>query len=1129
MEFPAENAIKMDSSYWLSKRNVLHDHWEAEFDVPQKIDIIDIHWRLPPKRFRVFFKLDDKSDYIPATDVYDKSSFINDEGKTANQEAISLDNAIVFQKPIFAKRVRINLNEPVKSHSFSIFYVKFYQKRSTVIIKNDYLDKTKHYCFYVNTDQPREGVKVEAYPCLNSLILANNNELFVYHSDMSIRHYNSKLCVGFDVESNLVLRKCEDYNPAFVVQLKTDNSIYFKGYEDKCIYIDDSKKISNSFLSEYTSVLVTSEADNQTFKKDNLKTNGQNFWHSTPGQNKATVQILFGKITEGPLKGQYESRKIDNIIIFWIKQPKKFMLYTWKPGYSWILRETYENYKNNKSEISLVGEEAAAIMLILQESHYHDDLRNQPAYAIREVFIGYNSVSIKHNTCKDIKKELKHFDFDTQNYHKLEQMKPYIDTKQKLSIAYEKLIANYKASRIKKNYIEKAKIKSNELSEKIKKLTDVLSNDYVKTLKTFKTELISKISNPVFNQQINKKREDDFINNFSKKDISEFHIGTKMRPGIDCLSIKKLKKSVASGFFYIKPLCARKPLKVFCDFSIYKDAVDIHVFNDNSLDSDPDLRYLKIKDQNSVRYQCALLGLHPLQINNKETIERIYQVLTAIGYNLSKPIAVPLGYDYTCTNGRCLNIINSINDKQTPMINNFFKNSGGNLQKGGAFAGLGFSDTTSMITFNSQIVQISALICSTNHFTTDDTDTSHKTLSCESAPVNNGNIFTEGSTVLVECPSSCNASAAPVYGTNYYHVKSSVCKAAIHRGALSTIGGFINVRINKNLKKYMGSNSNGISSKEYVDTEGLNSFSLAKYTPNCPIDQFANMINGDEKEESPSINNASFVELDNNMKMQNESYVEVGELEGVDVKDIKNAGIKIKTAYKDDVEDFEYNKAHTDVNNKESMNSAVMKMIELNAKNNEEEDENIFNFKEKVDKSGVEITNDGAIAEEKMGLVNKYLGVEPTINKQEDQKENSNNKEPPKDINKSINEENTNDNNKEHKNANLPQNNNEQENKSEIDKLAQPAGDVPIVDEIVNSEIPDTEEKNKLNSGRDNSPSTDEANYIVTKQRQVVDWDYIKSLEVKTANIKKDIEEFKKMMSWSNIGSKLSNTFLKSK
>ena len=130
VSYGACNAISgRSTSYWLSKPNVKDDSWEAVFDEPQKIDLIEINWLYPPKNFKVFFKLDDSSDYIALSQLYEKIKYLSDIGMIANKYSFNPWNTIVFQKPIFAKRIRFALSEPLERYrSFAINKVKFYQK-----------------------------------------------------------------------------------------------------------------------------------------------------------------------------------------------------------------------------------------------------------------------------------------------------------------------------------------------------------------------------------------------------------------------------------------------------------------------------------------------------------------------------------------------------------------------------------------------------------------------------------------------------------------------------------------------------------------------------------------------------------------------------------------------------------------------------------------------------------------------------------------------------------------------------------------------------------------------------------------------------------------------------------------
>ena len=237
--------------------------------MPQKLDVIQIIWRLPPKSFRIYYKLDMNGDFIPATDVKIKSQAVNAEGNKS--ESVSKEDAILFNKPIIARIVRIAMNEPLEKHSFSLLKVRFYVNQSTIIIKNPLVSSCQNLCFYVNTDKPRIDSLVEAYNCVDAISTGNNNELFVYTVDRAIIHVNSKYCVGFSQAGELVLKYCSKNKPAYTVQYHTDSSLYFEGYNQDCIYVDDTKKTSANYINLDTDIIVSSQADETTYKKENIK------------------------------------------------------------------------------------------------------------------------------------------------------------------------------------------------------------------------------------------------------------------------------------------------------------------------------------------------------------------------------------------------------------------------------------------------------------------------------------------------------------------------------------------------------------------------------------------------------------------------------------------------------------------------------------------------------------------------------------------------------------------------------------------------------------------------------------------------------------------------------------------
>ena len=62
-----------------------------------------------------------------------------------------------------------------------------------------------------------------------------------------------------------------------------------------------------------------------------------------PGEKKATITINFGKLAEE----EWEIKKIDKIILNWIRPATTFRVFSWYPGASWNLIAVIK--KNSKT------------------------------------------------------------------------------------------------------------------------------------------------------------------------------------------------------------------------------------------------------------------------------------------------------------------------------------------------------------------------------------------------------------------------------------------------------------------------------------------------------------------------------------------------------------------------------------------------------------------------------------------------------------------------------------------------------------------------------------------------------------------------------------------------------------
>lgn len=270
--YPPTEAINRGGSwkYWMSKNGVSEDFIEFFFAYPTKLNSMTIMWRLPPKRYKVEFRVRDAGPLIPVTEMQYKFKDIEDNGWPGSISKVLDNNSLMFQKPIFAKSVKISMWEPLKSEKFSIFKVKFWNQKDTILIVNKMFDSCKNYCFYVNSSKPLSGSRVQAVDCLGGMGTADNRELWMLNSDNSVAHFNSHLCLSEDMGTHdVILKECGPYNP-FRINVKPDDTLSFKGYESQCLVMDTSTNQTLNFINEQTDMSVTSEYDDEVYKKQNI-------------------------------------------------------------------------------------------------------------------------------------------------------------------------------------------------------------------------------------------------------------------------------------------------------------------------------------------------------------------------------------------------------------------------------------------------------------------------------------------------------------------------------------------------------------------------------------------------------------------------------------------------------------------------------------------------------------------------------------------------------------------------------------------------------------------------------------------------------------------------------------------
>lgn len=87
-----------------------------------------------------------------------------------------------------------------------------------------------------------------------------------------------------------------------------------------------------------------------------------------------------------------------------------------------------------------------------------------------------------------------------------------------------------------------------------------------------------------------------------------------------------------------------------------------------------------------------------------------------------------------------------------------------------------------------------------------------------------------GTTIQATCPAGCDSSGS-VWGTGTYSDDSSICKAAIHAGVITSAGGSVSVNIVGGLDSYTGSTQNGVTTSNWGSWS--RSFTFGMCTNTC--------------------------------------------------------------------------------------------------------------------------------------------------------------------------------------------------------------------------------------------------------------------------------------------------------
>lgn len=608
---------------------------------------------------------------------------------------------------------------------------------------------------------------------------------------------------------------------------------------------------------------------------------------STPGIKSASLSIFFGKISEK----KWEVKKVDKIKITWKFFPKVYRIFTWYPGSSWTLLKKVENLQESVHEFNFEGLKATALLIEMDEGFKHKEFQDEVAFGITEVYIGAKGYKLINKPCNQFASNQKVWDMDSQTNLSISKTKDFGDEIKKFSSDHDKLIAIFNNLKKDKKTIKKTNKTAEEIQKNISNYEKTFDNKN-KELEMFKIEDLKKYKNLQFLEYL-ALLENKGVDKFNRS--TAFSLGTNEKnPAVNCIQLKKLNSNVISGFYWIKPVCSKYPLKVWCDFNIFRTAVDLYILSD-SPQPNKDLNKWNITNERDIGYRCSKIGLRPLQIMNRDIVHRLVTLVKALGYELNQPQVIPLGYDYNCqTTIGCMKQFNSLNKRNSQNINFFFQKDFTDTAKDtGSMAGIGFGNIEILKVFDPRRTKMTALVCSTNEF--EESKTKNPIfVDCDMTLNGNGDTFKVGKQKLIQCDASCNQSQKSVYGNGPYDGRSSICKAAIHAGKLDSKGGVIKVKvIGKNNTASPEGNANGILTKQIFESdlkEGYMSFDFIVENPICPIEEYAEQAKLDSNEEM------SFTEFTTSVKNSKGFNIPIEELAALDDEDLNelnNQGYKI--------------------------------------------------------------------------------------------------------------------------------------------------------------------------------------------------------------------------------------------
>jgi len=868
--FP-ERILTDDDKFWCSEGG--HDFYQevnfyVTFPRAYRINALWIHWAFAPAEYKISYSNDesrtDSTVFDLVSNGYQRTIKTGDlnwwksvlSNSKTRWKYKSFDQRIDFDETVWARIIQISMRIPVNQY-YGIFNLEFYTKsKEVVMIKSKKLGE--ELCLTVVNGQLSNNSPVVALDCLQAISYGDNRDLFVLNSNGFITTFRDGKCLESPAPNRVDILDCgissqyKDEREKWIME--SDGKIRSTKEEFTCLSVSDMS-VGDEIPAEDIKVSASSnQADGLHDASRAVSYEVTKYWASAPSIGDVIFEIYFHKYS-------YIAR---DMTVYWKFPAKRYKIIGLYPDGYWKVFKKGKDNRDDTSYVNLMNKDLMGIKIVMLESTTKIEEKN--VYGIRNIIIHTGSKYLRRDPCKDILLDANKFEI--------------------ISVGILDKVTGDEFKRS-KSALHQTRTKLKVVETMYQKVPDSIIR--MKQTATNINQKLNLLSNSFIDIKNRLKLFSDFL---AMENIKIFTLAAnEYFPSMDCANIIKSFPSKRSGMYWIKNECMPKPLQVYCDFDSYgkKGGLDYYIYNDNQPINTPFKN--KFKSYLDLRYKCNLLGLEPFEIKNDIMLNNIFNLLKLLKYDLSTDTIIPIAYDYNCDVSKCSGLFKPINDINSGDISDliaaFIKENGGKDINYLFSAGLSgdpnnVKNIAAIGKLNNIVYEklddskISALICSTNkdgkkkvkNYIDVDCDSHLRT-----DAFSNYEIF---SNLRMICPSDCSKVKVPVYGTGIYTDNSSVCRAAIHTGAiLDNDGGIVEVRIEPGKKTYLGSTKHNV---ETVDNPSPwdKSFTVHRYNPYCPIDKMK------EYTEPSAPEMGSFLEIgDENESLKNdENNFDVNNLTG---------------------------------------------------------------------------------------------------------------------------------------------------------------------------------------------------------------------------------------------------------